>query len=169
MCGYQLSCSWTQPFTYTDHYCIPVHVSACLSTNTNTTLTIHSSDSLLHIYYTVPITTCTAERSFSSLRWLKTYLQSTMTEERFNNVIILHVHKDDTDCLEIASISTSVNDRRMSFFGKCYLTAHALPRISRRGRMFIACASCWTKWYWVSGLQASMTLALTKCLPFHHL
>ena len=30
---------------------------------------------------TVPVTTCTAERSFSALRRLKTYLRSTMTQE----------------------------------------------------------------------------------------
>ena len=44
-------------------------------------------DTLLRLYFTIPITTCTAERSFSCLRRIKTYLQSTMTEERLNNVI----------------------------------------------------------------------------------
>ena len=49
-------------------------------------------DTLLRLYFTVPITTCTAERSFSCLRRIKTYLRSTMTEQRLNNVIILHAY-----------------------------------------------------------------------------
>ena len=77
-------------------------------------------DSLLHLYFTIPVTTCTAERSFSCLRRIKTYLRSSMTEERLNNVILLHVHKEEVDNLdlqEIASDFISVNDRRLKFFG----------------------------------------------------
>ena len=77
-------------------------------------------DKLLRLYFTVPVTTCTAERSFSCLRRIKTYLRSSMTEERLNNVILLHVHKDETDQLdleEVASTFISANDRRRSFFG----------------------------------------------------
>ena len=75
---------------------------------------------LVHLYFTIPITTCTAERSFSSLRCIKTYLRSTMIEERLNNVLLLHAHKEDTatlDLKEIASMFISVNDRRRAFFG----------------------------------------------------
>ena len=78
-------------------------------------------DKLLHIYLTIPVTTCTAERSFSVLRRVKTYLRSTMTEERLNSVVLLHVHKDKTDSLnltEIASLFVSGNSRRVDFFGK---------------------------------------------------
>ena len=76
-------------------------------------------DNLLHLYFTIPITTCTAERSFSCLRRIKTYLRSTMSEERLN-CILLHVHKEATDHLdlkEIVSMFISANDRRVSFFG----------------------------------------------------
>ena len=72
-------------------------------------------DTLLCLYFTIPITTCTTERSFSCLRRIKTYLRSTMTEERLNSVIILHAYKEDTDHLdiqEIVSMLISVNDRR---------------------------------------------------------
>ena len=37
-------------------------------------------DNALKIYYTFPVTTSTAERSFSSLRRLKTFLHSSMTQ-----------------------------------------------------------------------------------------
>ena len=78
-------------------------------------------DKLLCLYLTIPVTTCSAERSFSTLRRMKMYLQSTMTEERLNNVMILHVHKDETDALdlrEIAQFFVSANSRRTDFFGK---------------------------------------------------
>ena len=54
-------------------------------------------DHLLGIYFTIPISTATAEQSFSSSRRIKAYLWSTMTEARLNNVLLLHAHKDYTD------------------------------------------------------------------------
>lgn len=49
---------------------------------------------LLQIICTLPVTSSTAEHSFSALRRLKTYLRSTMTEDRLNGLAILHVHRD---------------------------------------------------------------------------
>ena len=42
---------------------------------------------------TYPVSTCTAERSFSSMKRLKTPLQSTMTDGRLSSLTILHIHK----------------------------------------------------------------------------
>ena len=78
-------------------------------------------DKILRLYLTIPVTTCTAERSFSSLRRVKNYLRSTMSEERLNNIMLLHVHKEETDTLdltEIARLFVSANTRRNDFFGK---------------------------------------------------
>ena len=75
-------------------------------------------DNLLCIYFTIPVTTCTAERSFSCLRCIKTYLRSSVTEERLNNIILLRIHKDETDQLNlqnIASMFVQVNDSRRLF------------------------------------------------------
>lgn len=44
---------------------------------------------------TLPITTATAERSFSVLRRLKTYLRSTMKEDRLGGLALMHIHKHD--------------------------------------------------------------------------
>ena len=49
---------------------------------------------LLQILVTLPLTTATAERSFSSLRRLKTYLRSTMSEERLVGLALLYSHRD---------------------------------------------------------------------------
>ncbi|XP_070549960.1 zinc finger MYM-type protein 1-like [Ptychodera flava] len=78
-------------------------------------------EKLLRIYLTIPVTTATAERSFSALRRLKSYLRSTMSQQRLNNVMLLHIHKQITDSLclkDIARDFASANDRRVTFFGK---------------------------------------------------
>ena len=76
---------------------------------------------LLRIVLTIPVTTSTAERSFSTLRRLKTYLRSTMSQTRLNHLMILHIHKDRTDELNMCDIAKEfiqVNDRRVKFFGR---------------------------------------------------
>ena len=42
---------------------------------------------------TYPVSTCTAERSFSSIKRLKSPVRSTMTDERLSSLAILHIHK----------------------------------------------------------------------------
>ena len=41
-----------------------------------------------------PTTSCSPERSFSTARRLKTWLQSTMMSQRFNGLALLNVHKE---------------------------------------------------------------------------
>jgi hypothetical protein len=48
-----------------------------------------------------PATNATSERSFSALRRAKIYLQNTMTQKRVNHIMMLHVHKDRTDALDL--------------------------------------------------------------------
>ena len=52
----------------------------------------------------MPATNATSERSFSCLRRVKSYLRSTMTQTRLNNVMVLHVYKDLTDELNLIDI-----------------------------------------------------------------
>ena len=47
---------------------------------------------LLEIACTLPVTSAECERSVSRLRYLKTYLQSTTTEDRLNGLAMLYVH-----------------------------------------------------------------------------
>lgn len=49
---------------------------------------------ILRIMSVLPVTTTTNERSFSTLRRLKTYLRSTMGEERLNGLASLNIHRD---------------------------------------------------------------------------
>ncbi|XP_010794400.1 caprin-2-like [Notothenia coriiceps] len=60
----------------------------------------------------------TTERSFSSLRRLKTFLRSTMSERRLNHLLFLHIHKDLTDGLNLKKVLRSfcfASERREVF------------------------------------------------------
>ena len=53
-------------------------------------------DKLVRIYLTIPVTTATGERSLSAVRCIKTYLRSTMSQQRLNN-IMLHTSPQGSD------------------------------------------------------------------------
>ena len=67
----------------------------------------------------IPAADSTSERTFSALRRVKTYLRSTMTQTRMNNLITLHVHKERTDALDLKAIAnefTARKERRRCMF-----------------------------------------------------
>ncbi|KAJ4427980.1 hypothetical protein ANN_23993 [Periplaneta americana] len=49
---------------------------------------------VLKLFCTLPVTTATPERSFSTLRYLKTYLRSTMGADRLNGLALMYIHKN---------------------------------------------------------------------------
>jgi len=53
------------------------------------------------IILVMPATNCSSERSFSALCRVKSYLLSTMTQERLNSPMILYVHKELIDKLNL--------------------------------------------------------------------
>ena len=74
----------------------------------------------LQIYYTLPLTSATAERTFSAMRRLKNYIRATMTQKRLNNIMLMHCHKDRVDALDLITVAKTfidANDRRQKFFG----------------------------------------------------
>ena len=48
---------------------------------------------ILQIFATLPITTATSERSFSTLKRVKTYLRNTMAEERLTGLALIAIHQ----------------------------------------------------------------------------
>ena len=52
----------------------------------------------------MPATNASPERSFSALRRVKTYLRSTMSQERLNHLMVLHIHQDEVDKLDLRAI-----------------------------------------------------------------
>ena len=72
---------------------------------------------LLLIFLTIPVTTATAE-SFSALKHIKTYLRNSMSQQRSNHCMILHIHCDKTDKLELTEIAQDFierNDKKKTF------------------------------------------------------
>jgi len=59
----------------------------------------------MKVYAVIPATTCTAKRSFSGLRRMKTYLRNTKGQDRLNGVALINnercyankVIENDTD------------------------------------------------------------------------
>ena len=76
---------------------------------------------LLKLYMTVPVTTATAERTFSIMRRIKIYLRSSMSQQRLNHTILLHCYQDRVDSLDMQDIAKkfiAANERRQLYFGQ---------------------------------------------------
>ena len=77
-------------------------------------------ESLIRLLLVNPASSATAERSFSGLRRLKTYLRSTCGQLRLNNLAICHVHKEILDTVDMHQLMKEfilANDTRASVFG----------------------------------------------------
>ena len=75
---------------------------------------------LIKLIMLAPASNANSERVFSSLRRIKTYLRSTMNQERLENLMVLTVHKEILDNLEIvqaAETFTKASVRRIRNFG----------------------------------------------------
>ena len=75
---------------------------------------------LLRMYLIIPIATATCERTFSAVRNVLTHKRSTMTQKWLNNCLLLYVHKDLTDNLDMTLVAKDFicNDERRNYFGK---------------------------------------------------
>ena len=76
---------------------------------------------LAKLMLVMPATNVVSERSFSALKRVKTYLRSTTGEGRLNHLMLLQVHKelaDGIDMLEVANLLAGDNQRRKQMFGK---------------------------------------------------
>ena len=76
---------------------------------------------LARLMLVVPATNAISERSFSSLRRVKTYLRSTMNQDRLNHLMILNVHKTLTDKLNLIDVANQFvedSEHRLALFGK---------------------------------------------------
>ena len=65
-----------------------------------------------------PATSCNPERSFSVARRIKTWLRSTVTTKRFNNLSILSIHKEVGDSINLVDsgneFASKYDRRRMN-------------------------------------------------------
>lgn len=76
---------------------------------------------LLRLLLISPASSCEAERSFSALRRMKTWLRSTMTQKRLNHLMICNVHRERLAALDPQDIAAkfvkNVLDTRGNIFG----------------------------------------------------
>ena len=80
---------------------------------------------LVSLILVMPATNATSERSFSALRRVKTFLRTTMTQLRLNNSMILFVHSNLTDKINLVELGNEFirgSEDRQTLFGKFMLT-----------------------------------------------
>ena len=79
------------------------------------------AEALIRLMMVMPATSCECERGFSTLRRLKTWLRSTMGQERLNSTAIFHVHQDILDSLNLTEVCSNfiqASSNRMDTFGR---------------------------------------------------
>ena len=70
---------------------------------------------MIELILVLPATNAYSERSFSALRRVKTYLRGTVKQARLDHLMLLHVHKDLSDNLDLtacANVFVSANEHR---------------------------------------------------------
>lgn len=85
----------TSPFQMLDY----VYKENILDTYPNLTIA-------LRLLLSLPVTVASGERSFSSLKRLKTYLRSTMSQDRLSALAVISIEHDITKTLDIDSVIT---------------------------------------------------------------
>ena len=91
---------------------------------------------LIKLYYTIPLTSASCERTFSAMRRLKTWLRVYTEANHLNNIMFANIQKNDLDEVDIKSVATEFsekNERRMNYFGKF------CPRIRAISYVFKTC------------------------------
>ena len=76
---------------------------------------------LLSLILVMPATNAVSERSFSALRRISTFLRTTMTQNRLNSIMVLHVHKEHTDKINLIDVGNDFvgeSEHRMTQLGK---------------------------------------------------
>jgi hypothetical protein len=77
-------------------------------------------ENLVRLLLVVPPTSATAERSFSGLRRLLTWLRSTTSESRLTHLAILNIHREIANELDLVDVCKEFlfKDNRSAIFGK---------------------------------------------------
>jgi len=70
---------------------------------------------LLKIVITLPVTTATGERSFSTFKHLKTYLRTSIGQARLNGLALMNIHRDIKINTDEVINEMSTKSRRLNF------------------------------------------------------
>ena len=81
---------------------------------------IAAVDQLLRLYLTVPLASAPAERTFSAMRRLKSWIRANTAANHLNNIMFANLHKEDMDLVNIDNVAREFalkNGQRQAFFG----------------------------------------------------
>ena len=95
---------------------------------------------LIQILMTHPVTSCEAERSFSTLRRLMTWMRSTMGSGRLCNLARMHMHSDILDQVsneEILKQFVQQKPRILEFGGSIIKAFNYFLLINLNGMLFL--------------------------------
>ena len=76
---------------------------------------------ILQLYNSVALSSATAERTFSTIRRIKTWLRSNMTANFLSNKMFANLHKERMDTINIEKIASEFierSERRKNYFGR---------------------------------------------------
>ena len=76
---------------------------------------------LLQLYNSVALSSATAERTFSTMRRIKTWLRSNMTANSLSNRMFANLHKERIDNINLEKVAIEFvarSERRQNHFGK---------------------------------------------------
>ena len=90
-----------------EHATTPEQIASIFARNATLRAISQNMAYIVKLLLLVPATSCSAERSFSSLRRLKTYLRSTMGQARLNHLAVVASHKEVTDDLDLEELVDS--------------------------------------------------------------
>ena len=74
---------------------------------------------LMMILLVMLVTNTSSEHSFSGLRRIKTYFRTTMIQKRLNDLMVLNIHKEKTDLLNLSVVAkefVSSRENRVRIF-----------------------------------------------------
>ena len=75
---------------------------------------------MLNLYYTIPLTSVTCERSFSAMRRLKTWSRVNTVAILLNDIMFANIQKAQMDDLNIKAVAqefANKNEERIYYFG----------------------------------------------------
>ncbi|KAG5882839.1 hypothetical protein JTB14_022350 [Gonioctena quinquepunctata] len=107
-------CLWYQKFSKTSHQQRPRNALDALNLcNPDIYPNVFI---ILEIFATLPISTSSPERSFSTLRRLKSYLRNTTSENRLNGLAHLNIHREiHVDPKDVMAVLKYNGPRRLDF------------------------------------------------------
>ncbi len=76
---------------------------------------------VVQLILVMPATNAASERSFSTMKRVKSYLRSTMGQERLNNLMIMNIYKTEAEKLDLKLVADEFvcgSEHRMRIFGK---------------------------------------------------